>query len=271
MSVIWPAADIARATRLKHGSLLMLQCFFDDSGTHGGSKVVVWGGVVGTEEQFSKLEARWAETLASPPLGKQPLKKFSQSDCRACTGEFSGYTRAESDVMQHAFRQILIESSVVGVCNGVDVEAWDRIVTGKLRSHIGSAESAAYGLCCKQALQASIDNEQKISIVFDQGRRSPILDLIYQGAQHFLPAAAKNVAATFMAVGATPGLQAADIVANHYYVYLRERLSGAPFKIDPHLESLLTHAHVVDGLMGEEQITHMAVSMRQKNAWLLDD
>jgi hypothetical protein len=165
----------------------------------------------------------------------------------------------------------VIKSNVVGISYGVDAAAWDRQVTGKLRDLVGSAESAAFGLCAKMALQVAELNDDKISIVFDQGRRSSILQIIYDGACRLIPEAAKNAAATFMPVISTPGLQAADLVANYFYTFAREYLRDTDCKPDPHLVSFLTNTHVVDGMMGEPEIVDMVKEMRSKNAWLRDD
>jgi hypothetical protein len=240
MSIIWPAADIARAVRLeKDGALIMLQSFFDDSGTHAQSTVVVWGGVVGTVEQFTDLEQRWIAALACPPFGKAPLKKYSQSDCRACSGEFSSYNRAESDHLQYVFREIVIQSSVVGVCYGVDTAAWDRHVTGRLREFIRGPESAAYGLCAKKSFDLSELNEDKISMVFDLGRQSDFMHLLWQSAATLFPETANNASVSFIPVAATPGLQAADLIANYFYCFARDYLADKGNEPDPHLISLL--------------------------------
>lgn len=272
MSIVWPAADIARATRLpSDGALVMLQCFFDDSGTHNRSTVVVWGGVIGKLEQLEALEQEWVKILDQPPFGYPPIKNFSQADCRARRGEFCKYSTAESDHLQYLFRQVVIEANVVGISYGVDAATWDRHVTGKLRLVVGGAESAAYGLCAKMAFEIAELNEDKISIVFDQGRKSRILDAIYGGASALIPEAAKNAAATFMPIASTPGLQAADLVANYFYTFAREYLVDADCEPDPHLVSLLSNNPVIDGLMGETQIVDMVQQMRAKNAWLRDD
>lgn len=223
MSVIWTAADVAEATRLPEaGRLLMIQWFFDDSGTHGNSAVVVWGGVVGTVPQFRFLEDRWNKLLANPPHGRKPLSKFSQSDCQSCRGEFIDYSFAESQHLQYLFRSIILQSGVVPVTFGTDVAAWNSCMNGALRRFMGSAESASFGQCAKFALELAEINKQKVSIVFDQGGISAIHHMLYDGASRLIPEGAKLSAISFLPVVGTPGLQAADIVANYFYVYACE-------------------------------------------------
>ncbi len=82
MTVSWSAADIVRALRPPwDGPALMLQCYLDDSGTHGGAPVVVWGGVIGSVDQFGRLEDQWKRLLREPLPGKLPLKSFHLSHC----------------------------------------------------------------------------------------------------------------------------------------------------------------------------------------------
>jgi hypothetical protein len=165
VNVAWLAEDVASVTRLAgSGSLVMLQCFFDDSGTHGGAAVVVWGGVVGQVEQFKHLEREWMALLKTPPYGRPSLKKYSQADCRSCKGEFLGYSQPESDHLQFCFRNIIIISGVVPISYGTDAAAWDRHITGRLREFLGSAESASYGLCAKLVLETAEENDSQISI-----------------------------------------------------------------------------------------------------------
>jgi hypothetical protein len=118
----------------------MLQWFFDDSGTHDGSDVVVWGGVVGNMRQIQFLEWRWNDLLSRPPNQKPPLKKFSSADCRACKQEFLSYSYAESLYLHRCFRSIIIDSGVAAVAFATDVRAWNSFMGGVLTDFIGPAE-----------------------------------------------------------------------------------------------------------------------------------
>src|SRR5437588_11737895 len=101
MSADWGVAQIARVIlpRVAGGSdaIIMSMGYFDDSGTHGSSEVVVWGGLMGTESQWLKFERKWKIKLAEPLPGKPPLKRFHMFDCEARVGEFEYYSDPEKN------------------------------------------------------------------------------------------------------------------------------------------------------------------------------
>jgi len=47
----------------------MLRAYFDDSGTHDGSKIVVVAGIMGSESELLSLELLWRELLNDPVCG----------------------------------------------------------------------------------------------------------------------------------------------------------------------------------------------------------
>ena len=95
----FPAAELAVV-------MLMLAAYFDDSGTHDSSQVIVWGGFLGTAEQWKQFDITWRAKLARPLDGKPRLSKFGLADCDRCRNEFEGYGRAESDLLQNEMREL---------------------------------------------------------------------------------------------------------------------------------------------------------------------
>jgi hypothetical protein len=60
-------------------------------------------------------------------LGKPPLRRFYLSECNACDGDFGSYNRTESDAVIHDFRQIIIDTGLIGVVFAIDRPAWDHL------------------------------------------------------------------------------------------------------------------------------------------------
>lgn len=197
----------------------MLAAYFDDAGTHRDSGAVVLAGVMATEAQWATFTARWQALLANPLPGKSPLEMFHLSNCRACVGEFRGYSRAESDAITRDFRQIMIESGLVSTASAVDRVAWDDLVTERVRDVLGDALQAAFVNCMDRAFAfaANHPQTQTFSVHFDQGIRTPKLVSI---AEHYtLHAGGKPWlrVVDFRSVGETPPLQAADMIATETY------------------------------------------------------
>ena len=91
----------------------MISAYFDDSGTHEASDVVVVAGVLATEGRLDCLERGWKRELARPIEGrKRPLKRFHMANCFASRGEYLGWTRAETDFHCHLLRELMIGNDV---------------------------------------------------------------------------------------------------------------------------------------------------------------
>src|ERR1041385_5553142 len=116
----------------------MIGAFFDDSGTHTLSEIMVLGGVVGTDWQWDAYAERWRALLASPLPGKPRLKQFHLAPCRAGQGEFMGYTQAERDHINYLFRKVIVDVGMVTIAAAVDKRAWDEIIVGDLVEQLGT-------------------------------------------------------------------------------------------------------------------------------------
>jgi hypothetical protein len=130
------------------GVVAMITAYFDDTGTHQGSPVIGFGGLVGNEEQWYLFEGAWRAKLAAPLPGKPPLERFHMSDCMAYTGEFENYSEPERDAVIHDFRQMIIASGVWGYGAGVSQADWNElIVPANLVGWVGDAEAICFRQC----------------------------------------------------------------------------------------------------------------------------
>ena len=203
----------------------MLRAYFDDSGTHSNSAVVVIGGLVGTCTEWDQFGERWAAKLRSPLAGKPPLEKFHLSACNACDGEFLGYSRAESDAVIHDFRQIIIDAGVIGAAFAVDRRAWDEFIVGAARKRFGHPVSACAERCLLECICIANPHPEgdRIAVWFDWGIKSNRLQEI---ADPFtLPMMRPRiVSVNFAHVQDILPLQGADIVATESYWHAIEWL-----------------------------------------------
>ncbi len=182
MSVLWTARDLAilgfPPSGQNSGRMLLLQCYFDDSGTHDASEFVVWGGVLGGVEQIVDLDAKWLRLLSEPLPGKPAIKNFHLSHCVMGLGDFEAYNfeaynHAERDRVRYLFREAILDSRLMPVAFGVDVLAWDKYIQGDLRDHLGDAERGAYGMCLKAACDIAVDHQKKSGYFFGSRTTKP--------------------------------------------------------------------------------------------------
>jgi|ERR1035437_915833 hypothetical protein len=126
----------------------MLTAYFDDSGTHTKSKIVMVAGISGTEGRLAGLEHSWRKHLERPLEGTKPrLKRFHMVDCQGSRGEFEGWSRPEIDHFCFQLQTEIIDSGVVAygiACSRAD---WDDLVTGDIRAIFGDAE----GMCIRNS------------------------------------------------------------------------------------------------------------------------
>jgi hypothetical protein len=221
----------------------MLEAYFDDSGTHDESPIVVVGGLLGTTEQWMYLDDHWRPLLDAPLEGKPKLKQFHLSHCAALDGEFSGYKRPESDHLRWKFRKIIVDAGLRSISYGIQTAAWNRHVKGKYRKLLGgSAEAFCVAACVRAAFQEAAKKRQDIvSVTFDQGRNTPQLaEWADKAFGSFIEDMGDMVALgpNFWPVSSVTALQAADTIATETYWFAKRRINGEA-AISPHLASLI--------------------------------
>jgi hypothetical protein len=163
------------------GSIAMLTAYFDDSGTHAKSKIVMVAGISGTEGRLAGLEHNWRKHLERPLEGtKRRLKRFHMVDCQGGRGEYEGWSRPEIDHFCYQLQTEIIDSGVVAYGIACSRSDWDDLVTGDIRAIFGDAE----GMCIRNnfvrilgwAQSNTFDPEMKF--VFDN---RPANDILIEG------------------------------------------------------------------------------------------
>lgn len=251
------------------GTFAMLECYADDSGTHGSSRVIVWAGIAGNVKFFEELEAAWHAKLAKPCNGRPAISKFHSHDLFASRREFVGYTQAERDATRHDFRQIIIDAGLTWLSYGISTSAWDQYATGMFRQAIPNPERIVFGELVVAACNSAHKDGEPISFQFDKGRTGNVCPMIKPAVEES-DIDDHRVRYRFSPVGANVGLQAADLVAHETYQYFVKYIDDPDAEVNIHLQRLMAGVHDYMALWyGEVEID--AKSKRVNKAFKEED
>lgn len=261
-SFIENLADVSFLNRGERGMFVMLEFYFDDSGTHNSSRVVVWGGIAGYKDFVREMEASWQKLLACPCPDKPPISRFHSGHLYAGEGEFVGYSSGERDLTRYNFRKAIVDAGLSWVSHGASVTDWNDIITGKVRQQLGSAERYTFGRAILQGCKAAIAEDLPVSFQFDLGRKFPDLDSIIHPAIEVSGIAPRQVSYGYSSVQGNFALQAADLVAHETYQHFTKFLNDQDAPRAAHLDRLVEDAFDVRGdLMTRSTIEELAREM----------
>jgi hypothetical protein len=242
----------------------MLVAYFDDSGTHASSNIVLVAGLFGTEWQLRSLDRLWQRHIDRPLEGAKPaLRRFHATDCFNSTNEFSGWSRTETDYFSHELRTAIIESGVSAYGVGVQRNDWDEIVTGELRGFLGDAEGYAISQCYVKTLQWARENtyDPEITFVFDnrpseiQRRAKTVGNAFEKHSEN-----PRVVACEFSSSYDSCALQAADLFAWEIYHHAIEIFAAGVMRPPSRqaLRQLSTNIKMATQLATRESIQQIA-------------
>ncbi len=207
----------------------MITAYFDDSGTHTTSQIVLLAGLMGTEARLASLERRWRAQLSRPLDGlKEPLSRFHMVDCQDHRGEFAGWTRTESDYFCHQLQDLIIEADVFGYGAACARKEWDALVTGDLRHILGNPEGFSIRNCFVKALQWAQANtfDPEMTFVFDDRPQSARDARVVFHAYQMQTPSPKLCAIEFKNSREAVLLQVADMIAWELYQHANDILVG---------------------------------------------
>ena len=210
----------------------MLTAYFDDSGTHPSSELVLWYGLMGNDFQWAHFDSLWAAKLKEPSPGKPALSRFHMAPCQAGDGEFTGWGRMATDFLVHELGDIILRCGLWSDGVAIPRKDWDELVTGNLRIALGDAEGYSLRIAFVRATQWAREKggDDKIAFVFDKRKeREAEGKRIFQLFEHLSqiePNAVKPTSLTFADSASTRPLQAADLVAWEMYQYSLESLKN---------------------------------------------
>jgi len=244
----------------------MLTAYFDDSGSHADSDVVLWSGLFGNQHQWQHFEGLWAAKLRAPSPGKPPLKRFHMANCQAGDGEFLGWSRTATDFLVHELGEIILRCGLYSNGAAISRKDWDDLITGNLRTALGDAEGYSLRMAFVRALKWAKESgcESKIEFVFDRRQeREREGKRVFELFEHYakiVPTGITPVSVKFADSYRNLPLQGADLLAWEQYRYAAEYLRSngkAKFASRKELQRLSRGGRITLGIALRSAIERM--------------
>jgi hypothetical protein len=125
--------SIAELARLFHSpsnpwkALALLRAYFDDSGTHAGSPIVMIAGYVATEQAWDSVQQAWKRVLDE--FASKGVTWFHMSEFQGGHGQFAGLDEPLRKYLINQLSGILETADVQAIWAGVNAEEWDELTT----------------------------------------------------------------------------------------------------------------------------------------------
>lgn len=145
--------------------LLVLDGYFDESGTHDGSETITIAGFLAHADQWLSFEGKWREALKKYGLEFFHMSEFAH--------KAPGYDWPE-DVRQERLGNlisIINESRASSFGVAFPKKLFDSVFTGRVREHIGGPYGFASWLCLNLASREldKVALETGVSYIFEDG------------------------------------------------------------------------------------------------------
>jgi hypothetical protein len=206
----------------------MLTVYFDDSGTHDTSDVVVWAGLFGNQFQWDYFSQLWAKKLAESSPGKAAIKCFHMYDCQNASEEFAGWSRTATDFLVYELTDILLKTGIWGYGSAVSRKDWEELIKGDILALNGDAE----GQCIRNVYVRSIQwaeecgGQPHIAYIFDErphrAKENGLIFEIFRSLHEDEAIKPQPVSLNFGLSSAVLPLQAADLFAWETYQHAND-------------------------------------------------
>ena len=244
---------------------MMMEAYFDESGIHDGAKVCVVAGFYGTQPAWRVFENQWKKILSDYPEldgeGFHAKRFFARNENQERVGRYIGWADEKANRFLERLLQCIIRNRVFPIGYGVVVDDFLALPlvsrqwhTGARFSITGDVETSGcpskpyylpFQFCALKSAQLSNAEKLHYFVGIDrtfQGYAAELYNFLMVDERIEL-AMRNRLGGTLLNPPAaeTPGLQAADLLANRIYRAALKKLANPNSPDSPLLVKLLTN------------------------------
>ena len=231
--------------------IVVLKAYFDDSGTHKGSKSVVLAGFMASEDEWTAFEHAWQAIL-----NREGLKSFHAADFESGYGACKDWPRVRREAVRADLRFVLAKTNLIGIGATVRADDWSASASPVVIERYHSPIYLAFEHCIQQTLhwaKRATDQQtktvQRVSFFFDSFNREAArcLDIAKNYEEGWIHSDWFE-GFSFGQVERTLPLQAADMLAHETYRLEKERIKlGKEPELSPHFKAMLEEGIPIHG------------------------
>jgi hypothetical protein len=237
--------------------ILVLKAFFDDSGTHDRSDVIVMGGIIAPEESWLALEPPW-----QAELDRLGITAMHMSHCEARRGEFQDMERDQRDAIIAFFSNLICATKGRMLASAVSRRVWNSVAAQtKLGEVFAEPIDFLFNTCMRRALESrrtSNDGPEEVVVTFDtRDQNLRFWEDLAAGYEKRWPS--RLVGYSFGQMAKVLPLQAADMIAYESFVHQCQfEKTGENFSHRPNMVKLMECLAVWAGFYDEENLLEYA-------------
>jgi hypothetical protein len=232
-----------------------MTAYLDESGTHDGSRLTVMAGWIGYADRWREFDRRWNALLQRPFPHRGPITHIHSKDLRQGSKQFRGWSVEDRRQLAMIASGLAQEHSIFSISVLLNNSDYERIYIGTdrtLRKHRAAIDSK-YGVCFRVFLSLVTrildrhEPNETVHFVIEAGHANGgAAEVIFAGMEKIAPDLARYVSGiTYVRKKASPGIQAADLLA--YPVFVTERDGTAEYSdIDLTIDAPLPRDRIVN-------------------------
>lgn len=237
------------------GLVLMLLAYCDESGTHDGAPVVLWGGYIAEQDVWARFSDAWRARLA-----EDGLDHFHMAPFRYRRGHFATLPIAARERLEHDLAALIGAHPMSGVVAAVHRPGFDQALQGEHREVFGSSVPFGFGASLSEWMRYRRENrpDEPIGLIYGEGDERQIRAMLDLFKAQEWPSPFHSL--SFNVMRQQPGIQAADMLLWCVNRELKRGLEGdGKFRIEA--GSTLSHLahHGLDlRLIGSDAASRLA-------------